>query len=87
MIAVASCFSQVLSLIDRVAFARAVRRHQAEHAAKGFTCWEQFVAVLFCRMGAGNSLREICGGRHASIELHPLIIIVVQPPYLWSLLS
>lgn len=62
MIAVASCFSQVLSLIDRVAFARAVRQHQAERAAKGFTCWEQFVAMLFCQMGAANSLREICGG-------------------------
>jgi len=62
MIAVASCFSQVLSLIDRVAFARAVRQHQAEHGAKGFTCWEHFVAMLFCQMGAANSLREICGG-------------------------
>jgi IS4 transposase len=49
-------------LIDRVAFARAVRQHQAERAAKGFTCWEQFVAMLFCQMGAANSLREICGG-------------------------
>jgi hypothetical protein len=62
MVAVASCFSQILGLIDRVAFARAVRHHQAERAAKGFTCWEQFVAMLFCQMGAAHSLREICGG-------------------------
>jgi IS4 transposase len=62
MVAVASCFSQILGLIDRVAFARAVRQHQAERAAKGFTCWEQFVAMLFCQMGAAHSLREICGG-------------------------
>ena len=62
MIAVASCFSQLLSLIDRAAFARAVRQHRAEHGAKGFTCWEQFVAMLFCQMGAAHSLREICGG-------------------------
>jgi len=50
MIAVASCFSQLLSLVDRAAFARAVREHQGEHGAKGFSCWEQFVAMLFCQM-------------------------------------
>jgi len=62
MIAVASCFSQLLSLVDRGTFARAVREHQAERGAKGFSCWEQFVAMLFCQMGGANSLREICGG-------------------------
>jgi IS4 transposase len=62
MIPVASCFSQLLSLVDRAAFARAVRKHQAERGAKGFSCWDQFVAMLFCQMGAAHSLREICGG-------------------------
>lgn len=62
MIAVASCFSQLLSLVDRACFARAVRQHQAERGAKGFSCWDQFVAMLFCQMGGANSLREICGG-------------------------
>ncbi len=62
MIAVASCFSQLLSLVDRGAFARAVRKHQAERGAKRFSCWDQFVAMLFCQMGAAHSLREICGG-------------------------
>ena len=62
MVPVASCFSQLLSLIDRAAFARAVHEHDAERAAKGFSCWDQLVAMLFCQMGAANSLREICGG-------------------------
>ena len=62
MIPVASCFSQLLSLVDRGTFARAVRQHQAERGAKGFGCWDQFVAMLFCQMGGANSLREICGG-------------------------
>jgi len=62
MIAVASCFSQLLSLVDRSAFARSVREHQAERGAKGFSCWDQFVAMLFCQMGGAHSLREICGG-------------------------
>jgi hypothetical protein len=62
MIAVVSCFSQLLSLVDRGAFARAVRKHQGERGAKGFSCWDQFVAMLFCQLGAAHSLREICGG-------------------------
>jgi IS4 transposase len=62
MIAVTSCFSQLLSLIDRAEFGRAVKQHKAERGAKGFSCWEQFVAMLFCQMGAAHSLREICGG-------------------------
>ena len=47
MIPVASCFSQLLSLVDRASFARAVRQHQGERGAKGFSCWDQFVAMLF----------------------------------------
>ncbi|MBN1766147.1 MAG: IS4 family transposase [Sedimentisphaerales bacterium] len=34
----------------------------AERSAKGFRCWEQFVAMLFCQLGGANSLREIFGG-------------------------
>jgi hypothetical protein len=60
--AVASCFAQILALINRTDFTRAVRKHAAERAAKGFSCWEHFVAMLFCQMGSAHSLREICGG-------------------------
>lgn len=62
MIRVVSCFAQVLSLVNRSDFERAVRRHGAEKGVKGFSCWDQFVGMLFCQMGAANSLREICGG-------------------------
>ena len=62
MIRVASLFAQVLSLIDRNKFARSVHYLGAERSAKGFRCWEQFVAMLFCQLGGANSLREICGG-------------------------
>ncbi len=62
MATTASCFAQVLSLVDRHDFERAVRRHEAERGSKGFTCWEQFVSMLFCQLGAANSLREIHGG-------------------------
>ena len=62
MVAVASCFAQMVTLIDRTDFARAVRHHQAERGAKGFSCWEQIVSMLFCQVGSAHSLREICGG-------------------------
>ena len=52
----------MLSLVDRNDFGRAVLGHDAERGAKGFSCWEQFVSMLFCQLGLANSLREICGG-------------------------
>jgi hypothetical protein len=62
MVGVASLFAQVLSLISRRDFNKAVRDRQAEKGAKGFSCWDQFVAMLFCQFGGAHSLREICGG-------------------------
>ena len=62
MVRVASCFAQVLNLIDRQGFGAAVRELDAERGSKGFRCWDQFVAMLFCQLGSAHSLREICGG-------------------------
>ena len=62
MIKVASVFAQVISVINRNHFARTIHRLGAERAAKGFTCWEQLVAMLFCQLAAAHSLREISGG-------------------------
>ena len=58
----ASMFSQVLQLFSRNEFESAVRKHRAEHASKGFSCWGHLVAMLFCQLGRAHSLREICGG-------------------------
>lgn len=62
MVAGASLFSQLLSLLDRSFFEQTVRRLRAERAAKGFTCWEQLVGMLFCQLAQARSLREIEGG-------------------------
>jgi len=62
MVRTASIFAQILGLVNRNSFERIVRRHKAEKGMKGFTCWAQFVSMLFCQMGAANSLREITGG-------------------------
>jgi len=57
-----SIFSQLLQLFSRVEFQHLVTITQAERYAKGFTCWGQFVAMLFCQLGRAHSLREITGG-------------------------
>jgi len=55
----ASLFSQILSLIDRSEFAAAVQRTGAEKRTKGFSCWDQFVAMCFCQLAQAKSLREM----------------------------
>jgi hypothetical protein len=62
MVQVASLFNQLLHHFPRLEFGSLVKKHQAERAAKGFDCWTQFVAMLFCQLGHAESLREICNG-------------------------
>lgn len=57
-----SLFSQILHLIPRATFDRLVRETNAEHCAKGFPCWTQCVAMLFCQFAHAKSLREISDG-------------------------
>ena len=66
MTRVSSIFSQMLQLFSRTEFERAVAEHRAQRHARGFSCWGQFVAMLFCHLGRAQSLREICGGLAAS---------------------
>ena len=66
MIRVSSIFSQMLQLFSRHEFERAVAEHRGERHARGFICWGQFVAMLFCHLGRAQTLREICGGLAAS---------------------
>ena len=57
-----SIFSQLLQLFPRIEFQQAVRETRAGRHARGFTCWGQFVVMLFCQLGRAHSLREITGG-------------------------
>jgi hypothetical protein len=62
MTSTASLFTQILSLFQRSDFARHARELQAEWHARGFSCWSQFVAMLFCQLAQARSLREISDG-------------------------
>jgi len=57
-----SLFSQILQLIPRTTFERLVRETHADRAAKGFSCWTQCVAMLFCQFTQSKSHREISDG-------------------------
>jgi len=62
MTSTGSLFTQILSLFQRSDFARHVRDLKTERHARGFTCWEHFVAMLFCQLAQARSLREITDG-------------------------
>lgn len=62
MIAPTSMFAQLLSLIDRGSFKKAVKDRGSEKGAKGFSSWNHFVCLLFAQLAGASSLREVAGG-------------------------
>ena len=62
MVKTASIFSQLLRFFPQTEFTRIVSKHQGDRHAKGFTCWAQFVSMMFCQLAGADSLREICTG-------------------------
>lgn len=85
MVRVPSLFSQLLRFFPRSEFSRLVAEHQAEKAAKGFSCWTQFVAMLFCQLAQADSLRAICLG--LSLALGKLKHLGINEPPNKSTLS
>jgi hypothetical protein len=55
-------FGQILQVIPRHTFARLVHESRSEYGAKGFSSWDQLVAMLFCQFAQAKSLREISDG-------------------------
>ena len=62
MVRTASLISQLLDLFPRNQSQHSVKAYRGARYTKGFTCWEQFVAMLFCQLAQDHSLREICDG-------------------------
>lgn len=54
-----SVFHQILKLIPRAEFQQVVDEHGSDRCSKGFSSWDQFVAMIFCQLGRAQSLREI----------------------------
>lgn len=73
-----SLFSQILNFVPRTDFQRQVKELNAERHARGVSCWQQFVAMLFCQLGRAHSLREIeqglksCEGKLSHLGIEPV---------------
>ncbi|MDQ1471760.1 MAG: hypothetical protein QOJ99_3240 [Bryobacterales bacterium] len=62
MVQAMSLFDKLMQHFPSLEFAALVKKHNAERAAKGFSCRTQLVAMLFCQLAHADSLREICNG-------------------------
>ena len=51
-----------MQIMPRSSFMRLVYESKAESHTKGFSSWDQYVAMLFCQLAQAKSLREISDG-------------------------
>ncbi len=59
MTQVGTVFSELLKLVPRYHFDKAVNSHQGDRYAKSFTSWKQFITLLYSQITRKDSLREI----------------------------
>jgi hypothetical protein len=52
-------FNQLLSLVPRHEFERSVSRNSADRYVKYFSCWQQFIVLLYAQIRKKESLRDI----------------------------
>jgi hypothetical protein len=52
-------FSQLLDHLPRHSFRRLVKRYRGDHRVRCFTCWDQFLAMVFAQLTYRESLRDI----------------------------
>ena len=57
-----SILAQMLQLVPRYEFQKAVEQHGAERHSKGFSSWAQFVALPFRQIAAHDGLRGVLAG-------------------------
>lgn len=52
-------YNQLLHLIPRHQFETLVKQYKGDHYVKYFTCWQQFVTLLYAQIRKKDSLRDI----------------------------
>ena len=55
-------FSQIISKLDRQKFNKLVLQKQTDKHQKGYSSWNQLVAMLFCQFAKSQSNRDISQG-------------------------
>src|SRR4051812_38606584 len=51
-------FSQLIALISHKQFETLVRRHKGDHKVKDFSCWKQFLCMVFGQITHRESLSD-----------------------------
>jgi Transposase DDE domain/Domain of unknown function (DUF4372) len=66
-------FSQIISKLDRIKFAKLVKDKQTDKHQKGYNSWTHLVSMLFCQFAKSQSVRDISNGlRSATGNLNHL---------------
>ena len=52
-------FSQVVDYLPRYEFLKCVSRYRGDYQQKSFSCWDQFLAMVFAQLTYRESLRDI----------------------------
>jgi hypothetical protein len=66
-------FSQIISKLDRLNFAKLVKEKETDKHHKSYSSWTHLVAMLFCQFAKSQSVRDISNGlRSATGNLNHL---------------
>ena len=65
-------FSQLVSFLDRSKFNRIVAKYDGDKYVKHFTCWNQFLAMMFGQLSNRESLRDLI------IALEAFIFFIIR---------
>jgi len=52
-------FSQLISFLPKRQFRRIVKKYQGNYYLKSFSCWDQFLCMIFAQLSHRESLRDI----------------------------
>ena len=52
-------FSQLSSFLPKKEFDKSVKNYQGNYYSKSFSCWDQFLCMLFAQLTHRESLRDI----------------------------
>jgi hypothetical protein len=52
-------FSQLISFLSDREFRRCVERYRGDIRLRGFSCWDQYLAMAFAQLTYRESLRDI----------------------------
>src|SRR5579875_1063418 len=65
-----SRIQQVFSHLPRGVFQQSVDKHRGDRRCKGFTCWDQVVAMVYAQLAGVRSLRELEAGFNQHLNHH-----------------